>query len=137
MNEKLKEAIKEYQCSGCVSGPPLKCFTTCEAGGKGCGSHIAGTLLSGIGKIFLGLPKGFNRLGVQEGLIPKIFETIGEMQYDHWNVPAWKFLNKEGHTLIRGIMPRRNEPFLHIFLEDCRDKIECREITQEEIDNMD
>lgn len=49
----------------------------------------------------------------------------------------WKHLSKDGHTFVRGLMPRLNEPFLHIFLENCIDKIDCLEITQEDIDNMD
>jgi hypothetical protein len=34
-------------------------------------------------------------------------------------------------------MPRKNEPFLHIYLENCLDKIDCLEITEEDINQMD
>jgi hypothetical protein len=34
-------------------------------------------------------------------------------------------------------MPRRNEPFIHVFLENCIEKINCLEITQDDVDGMD
>lgn len=138
MKEEIKNAIEEYQCSGCIAGSDISCFTENEYG-IGCGDHFAGTLILGVGKIFLGMPKGFNRLGVHEKLIPNIYETFESFDwtYDMWNIPVWKYVNKEGHTFIRGLIPRRNETFIHIFLEDCRDKIDCLEITQEDVDFMD
>lgn len=141
MDEKHKKAVEEYQCSGCVNGSDITCFLINQAAGIGCGKHHAGTFGMGTGSFFLGLPKGFNRLGEHAKMKPAIFERFEDVQkeweYDMWNIPVWKYLNENGHTLVRGLMPRRNEPFLHIILEDCRDKINCREITQEEIDGMD
>jgi hypothetical protein len=140
MKEKLKNVIEEYQCSGCINGCGIKCFESNGNGGIGCGKHMAGTFVMQIGKIFLGMPRGFNRLGVQAELVPLIFETFESFdwgQYDKWNVPTWKYLSKEGHTFVRGIVPRKNEPFLHIFLENCIDKIDCLEINQEDVDYMD
>ena len=46
-------------------------------------------------------------------------------------------LSEIQETLVRGFIPRRNEPFLHIFLENCLDKIDCLEITNEDIEDMD
>lgn len=110
-----------------------------ENGGVGCGHHFAGTVVGLLGKIFLGLPKGFNRLGVYEGLKPNIYEKFedSEWKYNKWNIPVWKFLNKDGHTLVRGFMPRLSEPFIHVFLEDCMAKINCLEITQADVEEMD
>jgi len=148
MKENVKDAIEEYQCSGCMSGCDISCFepdTTRET--AACGGHRAGTLISGIGKIFLGMPKGFNRLGVgfggDENLKLDIFEKYedgwgeGPTGYTKWNIPVWKYKNKEGHTIIRGLSPRNNRPFLQVFLEDCMDKFNCLEITQEDVDAMD
>jgi hypothetical protein len=138
MKKSIKDAVKEYQCCGCVGENVNKCYVVHQFGGVGCGKHRAGTTMSFIGKIFLGLPNGFNRLGQHEDLVPKIYKTFPDSsEYDKWNVPVWKYLNEKGHTLIRGIMPRKNEPFLHIILEDCLDKIDCQEITQDDIDYMD
>lgn len=139
MKEKFKLVIEEYQCSGCVSGTDTECFEANEVGGIGCGKHHAGTIVTGIGNVFLGMPTGFNRLGECRELKPTIYETFdsSDWHYDMWNVPVWKYKNKDEHTFVRGVMPRHNEPFLHIFLEDCLDKIECLEISQEDVDGMD
>jgi len=138
MKEELKSAVEEYQCSGCISGHDISCFEKSQTG-VGCSKHHAGTIITGIGNIFLGMPTGFNRLGSQNDLKPSIFETFESSgwEYDKWNMPAWKFLSKEGHTFVRGMMPRRNEPFIHIYLENCIDKINCLEISQEDVDGMD
>ena len=85
------------------------------------------------------MPKGFTRLGgVDVKLRLHIFENYDKSwQYNMWNVPVWKYLNPQGHTLVRGLSPRNNFPFLHVFLEDCRDKIDCLELTQADVDGMD
>ena len=139
MKDKFKLAIEEYQCSGCVAGSDIECFESNNTGGIGCGKHHAGTIITGIGNIFLGMPTGFNRLGENRKLKPNVYENFesSEWEYDMWNIPVWKHLSKDGHTFVRGIMPRRNEPFIHIFLENCIDKIDCLEISQSDIDGMD
>jgi hypothetical protein len=139
MEAKIKNAIEEYQCSGCCNGGDISCFKPNGNGGVGCGHHSAGTGIISIGKIFLGLPKGFNRLGRYDDLKPNIYDKFGdsEWKYNKWNIPVWKFLNKDGHTMVRGFMPRLSEPFIHIFLEDCMAKINCLEITQADVEEMD
>jgi len=134
----VKLAIEEYQCSGCVIGGNVQCYEKNSLSGIGCGKHFAGTESPGIGKFFLGMPKGFNRLGLYTNLKPNIYETYesSDWKYNMWNIPAWKHLSKEGHTFVRGIIPRKNEPFIHVFLENCLDKINCLEITQENVDFM-
>lgn len=138
MEQKLKLAIEEYQCSGCVCGSGIECFKS-SSNGVGCGKHVIGTMIVGIGHVLLGLPNGFNRVGVCNELKPNIFETYEkcDWKFDKYNVAVWKHYNSKGHTIVRGIMPRKNEPFIHIFLEDCRDKIECIEISAKEISEMD
>jgi len=140
METKFKLAIEEYQCPGCIVGGDISCFEANSKGGVGCGKHHAGTIIfPGIGNIFLGMPKGFNRLGEYIKLKPAIYDTFesSDWKYDMWNIPVWKHLSKDGHTFVRGIMPRRNEPFIHVFLENCIDKINCLEISQDDIDYMD
>jgi hypothetical protein len=136
MKTKVKKAVEKYQCCGCTCGSNAYCFTENPAGGVGCGKHSAGTYVFGVGAISLGLPFGFNRYGVFGDMKPNIFE-IFEDEYDIYNVPVWKYRSKDGHTVVRGLIPRRNEPFLHIFLEDCMDKINCAVISQELVDYMD
>ena len=139
METKFKLAIEQYQCSGCVAGCDISCFKENSTGGIGCGEHHAGTIGSGIGNFFLGMPKGFNRLGEFTKLKPNIYDTYesSDWKYDMWNIPVWKYLSKDGHTFVRGIMPRRNEPFIHVFLENCIDKINCLEILQDDVNSMD
>lgn len=139
MKTKSKSAIENYQCSGCVSGSDISCFKKCKTGGIGCGNHMSGTMISSIGKVFLGLTKGFDRLGYDEKLIPHIYESFNKCDWSYckFNIPVWKYLNENGHTLVRGLMPRLNQTFIHIYLEDCRDKIDCLEITQQDCDDMD
>jgi hypothetical protein len=139
MKQNFKLAIEEYQCSGCVCGGDIQCFQPNTIGGVGCGKHVIGTLITGIGHILLGLPNGFNRVGKHNDLKPVIFETYesSDWKFDKFNVAIWKHYTSNGNTIVRGIMPRRNEPFIHIFLEDCRDKIDCIEISAQEISEMD
>lgn len=136
MEKKIKLAIEEYQCSGCVFGGDVSCFEKSQIDGVGCGKHRAGTHGLMTGPFFLGMPKGFNRIGEFSDMVPIIYDTF-EKHYDTFNVPVWKHLSKEGHTFVRGFRPRRNEPFLQIFLENCIDKIDCLEINSSDIDQMD
>lgn len=133
------EAVKEYQCVGCSGGPYSTCFKEDE-NGIGCGNHSAGTFVSGAGRFFLGLPCGFNRLG--EGRVYIIIFDNEERHkdwdsYNKYNVPIWMHLDKHSNTLVRGIHPRINIPFLHIFLGDHRKYVNAvHEITAEEIKEM-
>ena len=134
--------IKEYQCSGCVNGPPFACYKTNQTvpGQIQCMNHIPGTFFSHQGQIFLGLPQGFNRLGPGPVENMKLFifpEFMDGWGYDMFNVPVWKYRDKFGHIIVRGLCPRSNSPFLHIFLEDCLDRIDCREITNADLQTMD
>ncbi len=137
MEAKLKKAIERYQCSGCISGHNTKCFEPNETG-LGCGKHFSGTMVSNIGKIFLGLPKGFNRLGEYKDMQPYIFNNLSDWgEYNKFNVPVWKHLDEYGNTIVRGLKPRLNTPFIHIILGDARESINCTEVTAEEISEMD
>lgn len=132
------KAIEEYQCSGCSKGSGISCYERGSIANE-CGAHSADTYVTGVGKILLGMPKGFNRYGTCNEMKLAIYEKFkdSEWTFDKFNVPIWKYKNELGHTLVRGIMPRRNEPFIHIFLEDCLDKIQCLEITDSDIRGMD
>lgn len=137
MIPKIKDAIEEYQCPGCVCGSGVACFE--ESEDVACGKHVPGTMIyPSIGTIYLGMPKGFNRLGFYREMKLNIFETLKDgWGFDMFNVPVWKYLNEKKHTIVRGICPRVNQPFIHVFLEDCIDKIECFEITTDNLNEMD
>ena len=137
MEKKIKKAIEEYQCSGCISGHNTECFEKCDTG-IGCGKHYAGTLMIPVGKFFLGMPKGFNRLGKIEDMHPYIFNERNEWgEYNKFNIPVWKHLDENGNTIVRGLQPRLNAPFIHIILKDALSEIDCLEITADEIKEMD
>jgi len=130
------KAVQEYQCPGCIIGYDVSCYK--EGDYLECGKHISGTRVSNIGKIFLGMSKGFNRLGTQESTKINIFKTFGDgWGYTKFNIPVWKYLNENNHTIVRGICPRTNYAWIHIFLENCIGMIDCLEITQKDIDDMD
>lgn len=138
METKIKEIIEEYQCTGCLKGSGISCFASNPQGGIGCGSHKAGTYMSSVGAFFLGMPKGFNRTNNQDGLKPIIFQNFADgWGYTKYNVPVWKYLSEDGHTFVRGISPRINSPFVHVFLENCIAQIDCIEITEQDIKYMD
>lgn len=132
--------IKEYQCCGCISGPYPACFVVSDIG-HGCGEHYSGTTACPfVGKIFLGLPKGFDRIGYQKDMKLYIFENQKEQEkiwnYDKFNVPVWKYQNEKGHIFVRGYIPRLNQGFIHIILEGDFDKIKAQKIDPD-TDEMD
>lgn len=136
MDEQQKKFVETYQCPGCVCGSDIKCFG--EGSGIECGKHVAGTLVGSVGKIFLGLPTGFCRIGPVERM--KIFGFKSPSDgwgYDKLNIPVWKHKDEHGNTLVRGISPRINSPFIHIFLGDHLSEIDCVEITDDDINGMD
>ena len=141
MKKEFEIAIKDYQCLGCILGPYPDCFEPNDSG-VGCGKHHAGTMaMPHIGRLFLGLPKGFCRLGPQRDMRIYIFGSLEQQQeqwkYDCFNVPVWKHKNKKGHILIRGFMPRVNSGFLHIIINGDMDEINCLKITKKDMAEMD
>lgn len=137
INKTVKEIVEKYQCLGCVCGNDISCYEK-DYDTVGCSRHVAGTLLSDIGRIFLGMPKGFNRLGLCDKTKITIFENFEDgWGYNMYNVPVWKYLDKNGNTIVRGICPRVNWPWIHIFIDNHMSKINCLEITQKDIDEMD
>jgi len=136
---KIEEAIKNYQCVGCVSGPYPECFSN-DGNGSQCDKHCAGTTIFGIGSFFLGMPTGFNRKGSFKDTKISIYESLLSSTwgaYDKLNVPVWKYLDEHGNTIVRGICPRTNYPWIHIFLENCILEIDCIEITDDDLNGMD
>ena len=129
----MNNAVKKYQCPGCLFDG--SCFESSDS--LACNKHNPATYILSIGKVFLGLPKGFNRLGSCEDTKIYIFEKFEDgWGYDKFNIPVWKHLD-DGDTIVRGISPRINETWIHIFLEDCISEINCLEITNQDINKMD
>lgn len=138
MKADIKSAVEEYQCSGCVCGSDTGCYEGQE-GSLSCGKHVAGTnIFPHVGRIFLGLPNGFNRFGSSDNLKMHVFQSLSDgWGYDLFNIPVWKHLNSNGHTIVRGMSPRINDPWIHIFLGNYIGEIDCLEVTDSDIEGMD
>ena len=123
----MKELVELYQCPGCVCGSDYSCYA--KGFSHACEKHVAGTTIMGLGKIALGFPKGFNRVG--DGVQIDIFLNKGAFEYNALNVPVWKRLDENGNTLVRGLSPRINKTFLHVYQGDVMAKIDCFEVTDD------
>ncbi len=95
----ISAMVDTFQCPGCGSG--LNTLSGCykpdqnshpELGGLGgCRNHHAATAMGGIGLINLGLPKGFNRLGmIDRSIQPSNIRIQLRMPlYNSFNIPCW------------------------------------------------
>lgn len=137
MDNIIKKAVETYQCPGCVVGSDTACYE--KSKNEACEKHVPGTLIMPVvGRIFLGMPKGFDRLGSCDKMKINIFRELPDAWgFDQFNVPVWKHKDEHGNTIVRGLSPRINAPFLHIILTDCMDSISCMEITKEIQEGMD
>jgi len=135
-----KEYTAKYQCPGCTLGGDTECGSfKRHLGHEGCDSHSAGTFMVGAGKLFLGLPRGFNRSGVYPDMKMVIYKETDPLTevFDHYNQPVWK-TKYQGDTIVRGLRPRKNEPFLVVIQGQSQfDTIDCIEITEEMREEMD
>lgn len=132
----VKEAVEEYQCPGCVCGSDITCYE--KGASEACKRHAAGTLaMPHIGSIFLGMPKGFNRPGECKTKIHIFRKFEDGWGFDMFNVPVWKHKDAHGNTIVRGLCPRVNVPFLHVFLTDCVADVNCIEITDQLMSEID
>jgi hypothetical protein len=133
------EAIENYQCSGCVCGGDTKCGNFVDD--TGCEKHVPGTAILGLGHILLGMPKGFNKIRENKIRI-YIFKSFDDANsafnnFNFLNMPIWKFNDEFNNTLLRIFMPRISTSCIAVILENCIDKIECLEITEKELDQID
>jgi len=137
METKIKEVVEKYQCPGCVGGNDTSCYIK-SSDTLACDKHYAGTtIFPRVGRIFLGLPQGFCRLGPDEDIKIWIYKHTNDWTFDKFNVAVWKHRTKEGHILVRTFMPRLNQGSIQIFIEGDFDKIKATEITDKDIEKMD
>lgn len=121
MNNTQKEMIKEFQCPGCVNDcdPEELEF---ESSGFKCKKHCPGTAMANqasLSKIWLGLPKGFNRVPFgQNELDVLLYDSLEKWdEYDRHkrldkdermyklNVPVWQY-EKDGYLFVKSFSPR-------------------------------
>ena len=124
--ERMLDMIEEFQCPGCVCGssPREDCFRPAPLMDGwprfNCNAHVAGTMVLGIGSFYLGLPKGFCRVGMRsEAAYRRVQEKEGAHTnirlwlkgtnpgWDDFNVAVWA-MEKDGYLFVRTYSPRTN-----------------------------
>lgn len=123
------QAVEKYQCPGCVAGSDTTCgkFRT-SFDSKACDSHVAGTALGGVGRIYLGMPTGFDKVGQTQNNSSNIRIFSAEQLkgfYDIFNVPVW-FQEIDGNLFVRCFCPRINISYVDIFIGGKADDISIK-----------
>lgn len=119
-HETVKHLVEQYQCPGCVIGSDTSCgkfcqSETCYDDSGACGAHCAGTSILGGGRLYLGLPRGMNKVGDGPSgrrirIWPKGSKGPG---WDVFNIPVW-FKMDEGNLIVKTVLPRRMEIYTDI-----------------------
>lgn len=129
MTEEQWEMIKEFQCPGCGCGGPdpkeCSAFTLQEDtwinGAKWsiCQEQSPGTVIAGLGPIYLGMPKGFSRMGHTQNFLntdespTRIYLFEDMPTYDKFNIATWAMI-KNGYLFVRVYSPRVNLTYTHV-----------------------
>lgn len=116
------EMVEDKQCPGCIRGSNTKCgsfemhkdeeFFTCK-------NWRPSTFMSGVGRIVLGMPRGFNRTGcVEFGDKPFVYMRLYEspekmMNYNKFNVAVWA-MEHDGYLYVRCYSPRANHLYVDV-----------------------
>ena len=120
-----EEMISEFQCPGCTNGgaPASKCpaFELNSDYGHSCFSHSAGTFMGGVGRIALGLPKGFNHMpgptrpNGESGttLLIRNWPEGTKPDWNRLNVPVWA-MEKDGFLFVRTLKPRTSAQYIDV-----------------------
>lgn len=122
MKTRKLKMVKEFQCPGCTLGFNTDCglYKEDNAYGDGafrCGSHVAGTFMPGVGRVFLGLPIGFNKCRGSNNKMDVWFH-LESMSFDKFNIPVWAMV-ENGYTFVRVYSPRINYGRVHVFEGEC------------------
>lgn len=110
-----EEMTEQFQCPGCGLGSNIKCGNY-EYDDKrhSCKSHVLATMVGFINNyIALGLPKGFNKPGLDQNKTSLTKMNIcfshkdTAPEWNHLNVPVWA-LEQDGFLFVRTYSPRLN-----------------------------
>ena len=129
--------VQKYQCQYCSHKNYVDCFESVESTWDNrCVNFCIDQLFDIDIRAFLGLhyldnPSVFNAIKMKIFYCP----NAGILRHKYKN-PLWKYLDKHGNTLVKGIRIDCNKIFFYIFYGDVMDKIDCAEITQNEIDDL-
>lgn len=139
--EAIEKMVNEFQCPGCVAGSDTQCGKyKLDHRGESCESHSPGTRMLGSGAIYLGMPKGFNRVGAildEQTHNIRLFPKGSSVDvYDHLNVPVWA-MEWEGFLFVRCFVPRRNYSFVDVIEGGTLDMVPTATNVAEFIDEID
>ena len=129
----FKQAVEKFQCPGCVNGSDTQCGAFEEQSySKACKNHCAGTMALGAGMFYLGMPKGFDKVGFAISADLKnnirIFSPDKlDGLYDLFNVPVW-YQEIEGNLFVRCFIPRRNTAYIDIILGGKAEDIQIKSL---------
>jgi hypothetical protein len=120
----IEMMVENFQCPGCVSGVDTHCgaYKLEDTGaGKKCANHCAGTICYPAGKIALGLPKGFNKVGVLVDKVSNIRLHLDSSSFtpDNLNVAVWAMVvpyEGDNYLFVRTFCPRINYSYVDIIL---------------------
>jgi hypothetical protein len=128
-----KNMIKEFQCAGCVAGSNTECGSFKEhvgsSSGFRCVNHCAGTMIGMVGLIYLGLPKGFCRVGKDQKCCEVwLYEKNNFDFFNFCTLPIWA-MEEDGYLFIRCYMPRVNMATVQVIKDGKFDELEkyCQE----------
>lgn len=125
MSDKIALAmIEEHQCPGCFNGhSPESCRAYEPVHNEGsfrCKNWHPSTFMGRVGRIALGLPKGFCRTGIADfaGKEPPVYMRLytsadKKNSYDKFNVAVWA-MEKNGYLYVRCYCPRVNWTFVDV-----------------------
>ena len=122
------EMVGEFQCPGCTCGSK----STMEDCGDiklvvdtwRCENHSAGTMMFPGGQIYLGMPRGFNKAGLNASYLSadkphkaiRLWPKDSPPKADQWNnlnVAVWA-MEKDGFLFVRTYCPRINANFIDV-----------------------
>jgi hypothetical protein len=125
MELSIVKMVEEFQCPGCVCGSDTTCGRyKFDETMRQCTGHVLGTMIGLGNSIALGLPKGFNKPGVDwKAEPPRAFNTMkirlypkGTLPENHWNhlnVAVWA-MGHDGHLFVRTFAPRINNSWVDV-----------------------
>lgn len=116
-----EQLVEKYQCPGCVCGSSPSSCTAYKPSPYpdqvGCDGHVPGTTFIPGGRMMLGMPKGFNKVGeLQEGdRTPVRIWSRSDPGWDLLNVPVWAWDDPDtGTRFVRTFLPRLNVGYVDI-----------------------
>lgn len=107
----MKEMVEKFQCPGCIYGSNTECgkYNYNESYFR-CINHYLGTQLGLGNTIALGLPKGFNKPGLNEDgnaryrMDIRLFKKGSYFGWDKLNIPVWA-TEQDGYLFVRTFAP--------------------------------